>query len=761
MDLNQPALVLLVEDDPAHAELARRSLRGHTDQMRLVILPDAASAKEWLASNTPDLLISDLNLPDGLGTTFLIEDKEELPYPVVIMTSSDDARQAIETIKAGAFDYLVKSPEMFRELGHVIQRTIAAWKTYTERNQALRQLQENEARYRLIFENSPVGILMFNQDGIITECNDEFVRIIGSTRKAILGLNLTHLPDLQVVEAVRETLKGGLGRYNGDYHSVTADKITPIRAVFSPIIIPNGKITGGIGIVEDFTKQKRAELLQTSIYRIAEAANVSRDLDALYQEIHSIIQTLLPADNFYIALWDRTTDMVSLPYHVDQYDRNPGAWHFGRGLTEYVLRTGKPLLADPQVYYDLEKKGEVVSIGTPSVDWLGVPLKDTDQTVFGALVVQSYTEGVRYSKEDMSILEYVSSQIAIIIQKRRAEEAEHQQRLLAEALLDTTSALSSSLELEEVFNRILVNLEKLTPFDLAMIMLIEGEITKTVSVHGRLSDQPGIMESFNWQDLHTLKTIYKTGKPLLVNDTNRYPEWLVLDGSEWIRSYYGIPLISKGEVIGFLNLNSSQANFFNPLLGPSLQAFANQAANAIENARLYAKVQQLAILDELTGLYNRRGLSIFGKREVERAIRFNRDLSILFSDIDDFKMFNDRYSYATGDKVLQILASCLRSNLREIDVISRYGGDEFVALLPETNATAALEISQRVRNAVQAMQIGVNGTTLNISISCGVYTRQSADRTLEGLLEIAGERLHQAKMRGKNTVAAGDETDQT
>ena len=178
-----------------------------------------------------------------------------------------------------------------------------------------------------------------------------------------------------------------------------------------------------VGTLRFVQERQRAERARAATYRISEAALSTPSLDALFRAIHDIVGGLMPAQNFYIALYDAATDRITFSYAVDQVETEP--WtpkKPGKGLTEYVLRTGKPLLASPNVFEALAQAGEVELVGANSIDWLGVPLNVQDRTI-GVLVVQTYTEGVRYHEEDRDILMFVATQVAMAIERKRAEEA--------------------------------------------------------------------------------------------------------------------------------------------------------------------------------------------------------------------------------------------------------------------------------------------------------------------------------------------------
>src|SRR5208282_6402677 len=152
----------------------------------------------------------------------------------------------------------------------------------------------------------------------------------------------------------------------------------------SPVTV-YGKKVGFYACYRDITEQKRAEELNAALYAIA-ARSQAEDLQQFFAAIHNIVGQLMNARNFYIALYDPQSQLLSFPYFVDEQDDPPTPKRLGRGLTEYVLRSGEPLLATPAVFDELLRRGEVELIGAPSVDWLGVPLK-SGMTCIGVLVV--------------------------------------------------------------------------------------------------------------------------------------------------------------------------------------------------------------------------------------------------------------------------------------------------------------------------------------------------------------------------------------
>ena len=173
---------------------------------------------------------------------------------------------------------------------------------------------------------------------------------------------------------------------------------------------------------DEIQERKQAEKLQKALYLISETVGSAEKLEELYQLVHTIVGELIPAKNFFIAIYDEMTGMIHYPYRVDEIDGNPGSRKFVKGLPEYVIRSGKPVLIDPELRAKLEAQGEVKTVGTPGLDWLGVPLKTASNKVFGVMGVQTFTERVRYTEKDQEILTFVSNQVAMAIERKQAEE---------------------------------------------------------------------------------------------------------------------------------------------------------------------------------------------------------------------------------------------------------------------------------------------------------------------------------------------------
>ncbi len=291
---------------------------------------------------------------------------------------------------------------------------------------------------RAIVQSSPSAVVAVNLDGNLTLWNEAAVRMFGWRPEEVLGRPLATVPFEKKHEHLELRMRATRGESISDVETRRIRKdgsSIDVRISVAPIFDDAGRVTGTMGVLTDITEKKRAEKVQGAVYRISEAANSAESLERLYSEIHRIVGELMPANNFYIALHDSTTDTLNFAYFVDEQEEPPPPQKLRQGLTEYVLRTGKPLLASPEVFGDLLRRREVVLVGPYSIDWLGVPLIAGDKSI-GVLVVQSYTEGVRYSEEDKEILVYVSTQVGMAIERKRAEaalrESEARYRRIAE-----------------------------------------------------------------------------------------------------------------------------------------------------------------------------------------------------------------------------------------------------------------------------------------------------------------------------------------
>ncbi|HLA79577.1 MAG TPA: EAL domain-containing protein [Vicinamibacteria bacterium] len=294
----------------------------------------------------------------------------------------------------------------------------------TEQKRAEQALRESEERYRRLIELSPDAVAIYSE-GRIVFCSPAGARLVGYDRpQELLGKPIFEIvhPDSRplVEERIRRLLTAGqpLPFVEEKFlHRSGATLDVEVGAVpFTYQDRPAVQV-----VVRDISERKRAEKLQSALFRIAQATSSLTDMASFYAEIHGILAELMYARNLYIALYDRAKDTLSFPYFADQHDPTPAPRRPGRGLTEYVLRSGEPLLACPATVARLKEQGEIELIGSPSVDWMGAPLKRDDRC-FGVLAVQTYQEAFRFTASDRDLLTFVSQHVATAIARKQAEE---------------------------------------------------------------------------------------------------------------------------------------------------------------------------------------------------------------------------------------------------------------------------------------------------------------------------------------------------
>lgn len=276
-----------------------------------------------------------------------------------------------------------------------------------------------------LMECTPEAISVLDPSYRILGINEEFTRTFGFPAKEAVGKRIDELivPPERRSEAqwIGEQLARGQ-KVKLDTRRRRKDGVLIDVSISSASVMVEGRQAAIYVLYRDTSEHKRAAALSSALYRIAEKTSSAEDLRQFFAAIHSIVAELMYARNFYIAIHDPGTQLLSFPYFVDEVDPAPACKKLGRGLTEYVLRTGEPLLCTPQVFETLVQSGEVELIGAPSVDWLGVPLK-AGTSVFGVLVVQSYTDAVRFGEKDRDILTFVSQQVSTAVEHKRHEEA--------------------------------------------------------------------------------------------------------------------------------------------------------------------------------------------------------------------------------------------------------------------------------------------------------------------------------------------------
>ena len=292
-----------------------------------------------------------------------------------------------------------------------------------ERRRAEEALRESEEKYRELFENANDIIYTHDLKGNYTSANKACEIITGFTNAESLSLNFTQVIAPEYREVVQQM---GARKVNGEGPSsyelgiIAKDGRRLMLEVTSRLIYQQGKPVGVQGIARDITERKRAEAERQIIAEIVKGIITTSNLDELLALIHGSISKLLYAENCFISLYDRATNLMHFEFWVDKFDPVPSPRPLGTGFSSYVIGTGQPLLLTKERMSQFYANGEVVKCGTDFASWLGVPLR-TPAGVIGVLVVQHYEDEKAYRQRDLEFLSAVGDQVALAIERKQAE----------------------------------------------------------------------------------------------------------------------------------------------------------------------------------------------------------------------------------------------------------------------------------------------------------------------------------------------------
>ncbi len=398
--------------------------------------------------------------------------------------------------------------------------------------------------------------------------------------------------------------------------------------------------------------------------------------------------------------------------------------------------------------------GEQASSKKSRLDVMITSLRARERKI-GYIVLWRREDQKEFTRRDERFMNLVSDHIAVYIENTLLYKKSEENVAQLSSLIRVVDAIGSLSKLDDIYTLALDVVRGLFAPDMALINVVNRKT--------------GLLEpvkSFGFSEYYQLHNLGRPFERILdcfvlthdrgflspdIDKDKRCPNLRVEEG---VKSVLCTAIKSGKEVYGILHLASRYPGAFNEQDLTLANAIGEQLGIALERAELFNEINRLAITDSLTGLYNRRYLNNILEDEIKRSSRYNHPLSFVMIDIDHFKFYNDRNGHPMGDQVLRDLAKILKENTREVDVLFRYGGEEFLILVPEANKDEAVVMAERIRSMVKEFRFPMEEDQpegdLTISIGVASYPEDGASGEL--LIEMADRALYQAKRMGRDSV---------
>ena len=484
------------------------------------------------------------------------------------------------------------------------------------------------------------------------------------------------------------------------------------------------------------------------LYDASQAVLSTFDLDEVLSKILDILRDYFhlqnaaillldkPAQEFYVRAqveWDPTHSKVRIP--------------LGKGLIGSSGKLKRPIYAP-----DVSKDPRYIPANPVTRSELSIPLMVREEVV-GVLDCQSDKLDA-FDQETIDLLTLFSTQASIALQNAELYTLEQRKATQLEAVNAIARQSTAVLELSELMEKVCGVIVQSFEVDHVAILLKEDDKLALRAHSGRLTLAMPI-GSLILAGAGLCGRALLTGKTVLENDVSAVIGYVA--GVKEAASEMCIPLIAFGETLGVLVLDSGSTGAFRDEDVQTLESVADMCATAIQNAYYFERVRQMAYLDGLTGIFNRRFFELRIMQEIERANRYGLALSVIMMDIDHFKRINDEFGHLLGDEVLKQVSRLFSQHLRKPDVLCRFGGEEFAILLPETTGESALAAAEKLRQIVAGYPFP--GIPRPVTFSAGVAEFPRNGRTRDELVQAADAALYSSKQSGRDRVQQAPASD--
>lgn len=451
---------------------------------------------------------------------------------------------------------------------------LAVQRDISERKRDAANLEDALTLNKTMMNASPIGIVAFRDTGELISVNKAASDIIGVPMEQLFRQNFRQLSswrDSILLMTAEEVLRSKIGQDIDTEVFSTGGKRVWMRGRLDCFQY-QGQLHL-LFIFTDETYRRRADKIQEVVYRVAQEAGIAQKLEDLFRSIRSLLAALINTNNFFIALYDKENDLITFPYFVDEVDDNFPPRKPGKGLTEYVLQTGKALLCTERIFKEMVVRGEAELVGEPSPIWLGVPLIG-GKNVIGAMVVQDYHNPEAYGENEKEIMEYMALQIGRVIDRKRAEEELALQKSYFQQLFEESPAGIAMLDAQSRVVNINKTFQKMFQYTIAEIRgkninsCLAGEEYGEEAHRISQSIQQGIFvttETARKRKDGAIVSVRVTGYPIVVNGAHAGAYAIYEDISERRRLESQILHSQKMESLG--TLAGGIAHDFNNILG--------------------------------------------------------------------------------------------------------------------------------------------------------------------------------------------------